>query len=120
VTVTPEDLARTLVRRHAKAREQARSRAEGLRGVLLREVRDEIARGRLRRAWLVGSLAWGGFDLASDVDLVVEGVAEEDAAALWDRLSTELGARVDLLRLESLSASFARRVHDEGEPLHVP
>ena len=119
MTVTPGDLARTLVRRHARARQEARSRAEELRGVLLREVREELAGGRLRRAWLVGSLAWGGFDLASDVDLVVEGLAEEDAATLWDRLCNELGARVDLLRLESLPPSFARRVLDQGEPLHV-
>lgn len=117
--VRPEELARTLVRRHARKRRQAHARGQALRDELHRLVDDQLAEGRFDRAWLVGSLAWGGFDLSSDVDLVVEGLAEEDAAAFWDRLSCELGARVDLLRLESLPAEFARRVLSEGEPLHV-
>lgn len=115
----PEELARTLVERHAERRRQSRVSGESLRGDLRRVVGEELAGRRFRRAWLVGSLAWGGFDLGSDVDLVVEGLAEADAAALWDHLSAELGARVDLLRLESLPSDFANRVKREGEPLHV-
>ena len=117
--VQPEELARTLVRRHAAKRRQAESRGAELRDDLRDLLEEEIGKGRVRRAWLVGSLAWGGFDLTSDVDVVVEGLAEEEAASLWDRLCTGLGASVDLLRLESLPRSFARRVEVDGEPLHV-
>jgi predicted nucleotidyltransferase len=117
--VTPDELARTLVRRHAERRRRAKSRGEAVREGLRRVVAEEITSGRLHGAWLVGSLAWGGFDLTSDVDLVVEGLAEADAASFWDRLTSELGATIDLLRLESLPPDFARRVRSEGEPLHV-
>lgn len=118
--VTPEELARTMVRRHGEALERARARARTLRAELGRTVAEEMAAGTFRRAWLVGSLAWGSFGATSDVDLVVEGLCEEGSARLWDRLCQELGTRVDLLRLESLPPEFAQRVLREGEPLHVP
>jgi predicted nucleotidyltransferase len=118
--VGPDELARTLVQRHAAERRRAKSRGEALREELQGMVREEIAAGRIDRAWLVGSLAWGGFDLSSDVDVVVEGLAADDSTALWDRLCTALGTRVDLLRLEGLTSAFAHRVRSEGEPLHVP
>lgn len=119
MAVKPEDLARNLMLRHGIQRRQADERGERLRARLAAAVGDELAAGRFRRAWLVGSLAWGGFDAASDVDLVVEGLAEADAAGLWDRLSTALGAPVDLLRLETLPPGFAQRVVSEGERLDV-
>jgi predicted nucleotidyltransferase len=119
VAVTPQELARTLVRRHARDRQAEAIRAEDLRARIRGIVAELLACGAIRRAWLVGSLAWGGFGRRSDVDLVVEGLALEEAPALWDRLTAELAARVDLLRLESLPPRFAERVVKDGEPLHV-
>jgi predicted nucleotidyltransferase len=119
VSVKPEDLARTLVRRHAEERRRAESRAQELRAGIRHTIAEAISRGIIRRAWLVGSLAWGGFDRTSDVDLVVEGLCSEKSSTMWDQLSAELGVRVDLLRLESLPPGFTDRVRSEGVPLHV-
>jgi hypothetical protein len=58
VTVRPEDLARTLVARHAAEREGWRARAETLRAELVAALRGARAAGRLGRAWLIGSLAF--------------------------------------------------------------
>jgi predicted nucleotidyltransferase len=38
------------------------------------------------RAWLIGSLAWGGFGAYSDVDLVVSGVDALETAELQQPL----------------------------------
>lgn len=71
------------------------------------------------RAWLIGTLAWGGFGERSDVDVVVEGLDERDFIPLWDHLTVRLETRVDLMRLEDLEAGFVRRIFDEGEVLDV-
>lgn len=119
VGVTPEQLARTLIRRRAEERVRADERAEVL-WVRVREATAQLlAEGAISRAWLIGSLAWGAHGRGSDVDLVVEGLDPQAAPLVWDRLSGELGARVDLLRIESLERDFADRVRAEGVPLDV-
>jgi predicted nucleotidyltransferase len=119
VSVRPEQLARTLRARHAARLARAEVRAEELRRRLEPEVRALLAEGLVRRAWLIGSLAWGGFDATSDVDVVVEGLEERASPAVWGRLGDALGVEVDLLRLESLEAAFAERVRERGVPIGV-
>jgi hypothetical protein len=119
MAVRPEELAATLVARY-RARQTAHTRrADAIRAALGPALREGLAgRGRCR-AWLVGSLAHGTFGPASDVDVVVEGVTAEEAAALWLALGERLDAAVDLLRLEELPPAFRARVLAEGIPLDV-
>jgi predicted nucleotidyltransferase len=119
VAVSPSDLASTLMRRHSDALASAAGRAAELRHALEREVAAVISERIIRRAWLIGSLSGETHGPRSDVDLVVEGLAERDVSALWDRLSHSLRADVDLLRLEVLPDSFRSRVLAEGVPIDV-
>ncbi|MBC7794742.1 MAG: nucleotidyltransferase domain-containing protein [Clostridia bacterium] len=70
-------------------------------------------------AWLIGSLAWGGYGNGSDVDVVVAGMCTSAVTHLWDELTRELASPVDLLRIEDLDPSFRERVLRHGEPLNV-
>lgn len=119
MSVKPEELASTLVRRRREARIGELQRAEEVRQRLLEAVAEEIGSGCFSRAWLIGSLAWGYFGVRSDVDLVVEGLALSEGGALWNRLGERLGVEVDLLRLEELPERFRDRVLSEGIALHV-
>ena len=69
------------------------------------------------RAWLIGTLAWGEFDEASDVDVVVDGLDAPGRLELEARVAKATGRAVDLLPLAGLGESFARRVADEGVAL---
>jgi predicted nucleotidyltransferase len=75
-------------------------------------------KGAIDAAWLVGSLAWGGFGARSDVDLVVRGAALETLGAIAARAEEKLGpdaqGRIDVLRLEDLPPSFRERVLSTG------
>jgi predicted nucleotidyltransferase len=77
----------------------------------------EVLRGQLppgAGAWLISSLAWGGFGERSDVDLVLRGVGPAEALALEAALAAVAEAPVDLLSLEALPPSFQARVLAEG------
>ena len=117
MSVDPAALAATLLARHRAEDAEIRRRASGIRDRLQIAVVAAIEGGMIARAWLVGSLAWGGFGIRSDVDVVVEGVAAEQAAALWERLSDVIGSPIDLLRLESLTPEFRDRVLRYGIPI---
>lgn len=107
-------LTEALIRRARERREGWQRRAEALRGELGPSLARLRGQGVVRRCWLIGSLAWGGYGAHSDVDLVLEGCPRERWAAVWQALSTELGTRLDLLRVEDLPADFAGRVRQEG------
>ena len=107
-------LTQALIKRARERREDWQRRADALRVELGQSVALLRGQGALRRCWLIGSLAWGGYGPRSDVDLVIEGCSRERWAAVWQSLSTELGTRLDLLRLEDLPAAFAERVRHEG------
>jgi predicted nucleotidyltransferase len=113
-TPTPADLAETLLRREREARIERERRARILRAEVSLFARQARATGRIRSAWLIGSLAWGEHGAGSDVDVVVEGLAPEDLGLLWGELTERLGCKVDLLRIEDLVPSFADRVRSEG------
>lgn len=65
-------------------------------------------------AWLIGSLAWGGFGERSDVDVVVRGLSSDSVSELERSLSEATGVEVDLLDLSSLTEPFRARVLAEG------
>lgn len=107
-------LTQALIERARERREDWQRRADALRGEVAHAVARLREEGAVRQCWLIGSLAWGGYGPDSDVDLVIEGLRRERWAAVWRSLSTELGTRLDLLRLEDLPAAFAERVRHEG------
>ena len=76
-----------------------------------------MACGTIAEAWLVGSAAWGGFGVRSDLDVVVRGLASEAVDEVADGLVVATGLPVDVLRIEELSERFAQRVVTEGERL---
>lgn len=114
--VTPQEAAATLRHRSADARRAAESRAADVRDRAVTLVRAQLpADGR---AWLIGSLAWGGFGVRSDVDLVLAGVDGQTAISIEVALYTALGIEVDQLTFESLPPSFRARVEREGLAIH--
>jgi predicted nucleotidyltransferase len=120
MTARPSDLAATLIARRRLASARDRDRATALRE-RLRDAACRLRRqGRLDAAWLVGSLAWGGFGERSDVDVVARGVDAARVGAVWADLMDALDARVDLLRLEDLPEAFRDRVLSEGKRLDEP
>jgi predicted nucleotidyltransferase len=116
VSVTPADTAATLQKRSAESRRQAETRAESVREQAVTIVRGLLA--PRMRAWLIGSLAWGGFGIRSDVDMVLSGVDPERAGAIEDALLRALRVDVDLLVFEELPASFRDRIEREGIAIH--
>ena len=118
MAVSPEELAGTLLRR-ASAR---RVTDETDRAACLSEVARAIPALRAElgfgRAWLIGSLAWGGFGVRSDIDVVVEGADVDAASTIAERLGEKTGRLIDVLLLETLPAGFRERVLGEGR--HVP
>lgn len=119
MTVRPEDLAATLLRRHQQRKKHHRERGASIQRILEETIRAALEAGRIRRAWLIGSLAYGHFGERSDVDVVVEGLAPTEVVVLWNEIGEQLGVQMDLMRLEELSSGFHRRVLREGVPLHV-
>ncbi len=118
MSVSPQELAATLLRRASARREaDAKDQDECLREVArtIATLRGELGFGR---AWLIGSLAWGGFGVRSDVDIVVEKADTPVANALADAIGDATGRNVDVLVLGSLPPGFQKRVLEEGR--HVP
>lgn len=116
MSVTPAETAATLQKRSAELRRQAETRAETAREQALAIVRGLLA--PKMRAWLIGSLAWGGFGTRSDVDLVLSGVDPERVGAIEDALLRTLRVEVDLLVFEELPVSFRERIEREGIAIH--
>lgn len=115
--VAPAELAQTLVERERKKREEHARRAAELKARLSEWAHRAQQALLIKKAWLIGSLAWGTYGEASDVDVVVEGLSHADEARTWLELADWLDSQVDLLRLEDLPESFAKRVRAEGVPL---
>jgi predicted nucleotidyltransferase len=112
----PHDTVVTLLQRSARAREAALKRAGEVRAQVVALVRGQLPAGA--HAWLVGSLAWGGFGERSDVDLVLDGVSGPLATAIEIAVAKATGVEVDLLALRELSPSFQSRVKQEGFAIH--
>ena len=122
--VSPSDLAFALRARSASTHARDRSRADRLRARVREVARDLRTRGEIDGAWLIGSLAWGGFGVRSDVDIVIRGATASAAGRLWtlcvDQLGPDADARVDLLRIEELPAAFRERILAQGLRIDEP
>src|SRR5437868_4734218 len=112
--VEPADLARALIRRRKAELEENGRRARAVRHHVEAEACALVADGWARRAWLIGSLAWGDFGIGSDADIVFEGLGSDRTGAAAARLSAAAEVEVDVLRLEDLPESFRERVVTEG------
>lgn len=111
-----EDTVRTLRERARREQQQREAHAAATRVAVEEAVRTHLP--EQGRAWLIGSLAWGGFGERSDVDLVLSGVGSAQATEIEDAVVQAAGTAVDVLELEELPASFRARVESEGCALH--
>ena len=116
MAVTVEQTIATLSERFARVRAAQQARAAAVRERVGRMVAERLQPDT--RAWLIGSLAWGGFGPRSDVDIVLHGATPEQACRLEVHLTRELRLSVDVLRLEDLPASFRERVVQQGVRLN--
>ncbi|MBI3184106.1 MAG: nucleotidyltransferase domain-containing protein [Myxococcales bacterium] len=112
--VTPEQTARTLLRRVEEKLRRHQSAMEHAKQAIAREVPAIAARHGARRVYLFGSLAWGDTHDGSDIDLAVEGAPDEQRSALAAELMLALPLPVDVLDLGELSEAFRRRIVDHG------
>ena len=109
---SPSETASSLVRREDAAQLARERIADEVRAQAVQCTRANLPAGA--SAWLIGSLAWGGFGDRSDVDVVVRGLDRNQATTLELALSRATAREVDLLRYEDLPASFRERVLREG------
>lgn len=114
--VTAREAAVTLRQRSAEAHKWAEIQAAEARARVVAVVRGQLPPGG--RAWLIGSLAWGGFGARSDVDLVLADVDGLQATSIEVAASKAVGVEVDLLMLQHLPRSFRERVEREGMAIH--
>ena len=120
MTVHPSELAATLVARRRVDRALTERRAGEIRAKLSLAARSLRREAAVDGAWLIGSLAWGGFGERSDADVVVRGADSSRAGALAGRLGEVAGVAIDLLLLEELPEGFRCRVITEGIRLDEP
>jgi predicted nucleotidyltransferase len=117
-TSEPDDLRAAFARvvrsqiRRQLAAEHAESEALRARVLPLarRAVESARAAGSCRRVWLFGSYAWGQPGLRSDLDLMVEGDANEVAYSV----GRACGLEVHALRVEDASTVLRARCEAEG------
>lgn len=112
MAVKPQAAARLLAARARRTREEREGTAAATRARLGQALLPQLPAGA--RAWLIGSLAWGGFGERSDIDLVLAGVCPASAAAIERSLTLALKVTVEVLRLEELPGAFQRRILSDG------
>ena len=97
--------------------EREKAEAEALRGKVVPQVEEAIARARAqglcRGAWLFGSFAWGQPGDRSDVDLLIDGDVDE-TASLVERAC---GRMLHAIELDRAPQSLRERVLTHGKPL---
>lgn len=72
----------------------------------------------LKRLWLLGSVAWGGFHERSDIDVAVEGVGERDYWSLIGIIERAVDVPVQVIRVEEIDSGFRTRIVNEGLELY--
>jgi len=116
MAVTPAETLATLREKVLADRARDSGRAESVRRLVLEIVPRRLPPGG--RAWLIGTLAWGGFGTRSDIDLVFDGTPDATMTAIELELLHAAHVEVDTLRLADLPAAFSTRVLGEGVALH--
>lgn len=76
-----------------------------------------VSRYGVRKVWLFGSLVAGHPTEESDVDLAVEGLANDAYFMALSDLMAVFRGPVDLVRMEDASESLRERVLSEGREL---
>jgi predicted nucleotidyltransferase len=107
-----EESARQFRERGLRARAERERRAAEIRTEVESQLRALLPSGA--RAWLIGSLVWGGFGERSDVDVVLSGVSAAEETRIEDAVARVARVDVDLLDFDKLPASFQRRIEQEG------
>lgn len=107
-----QETAAILRKRDDAARERQMAREAEVRRQVIQIVQQRIVPPA--RAWLIGSLAWGGFGSKSDVDLVVSEVNPADELQVELTIARAVNAEVDVLKLEHLPESFRERILTTG------
>ncbi len=116
MTVSVAQTVATLQRRAAAVRAARLAHAEATRARLQQGIAENLTDGV--DAWLIGSLAWGGFGERSDIDVVLRGAPPGHASRLELALTRFVGVPVEVLRLEDLPGSFRERIERDGIRLH--
>lgn len=116
MTVSVEQTVATLRERAAQARAARSALAAATRAQLLGAIALHLP-PRVD-AWLIGSLAWGGFGEHSDIDVVVRGASPSAATRLEIALTRDVRCSTEVLRFEDLPASFRAHVEREGIALY--
>jgi len=112
MAVTTDEAVATLLERAAAARAARDAFAAEVRARVVQRMAEQLGSGT--EAWLIGSLAWGGFGERSDIDVVLRGATPEQACRLEVGLTRALRLPVDMLRFEELPDSFRKRVVQQG------
>jgi predicted nucleotidyltransferase len=113
--VSVEQMIATLRQRAAAYEARHAARAAELRARI--EVLAAAEKLRGVELWLIGSTAWGGFGVRSDIDVVARGLPLERVCPLETAWMFALREQVELLRFEELEPSFQERVVREGVSL---
>ena len=107
---------RDQARRTEQARREREADARRLVPILVQHLVESHG---ARRVILIGSLVRGGFDLGSDIDLLVEGLVGASlfrAGAELEELARPI--HVDLVALEDLQEELRAKMEAAGEVLH--
>ena len=105
-------------RRFKKQKEESRASAEEARRSLTEAV-EILKRHGATKIVLFGSLCSGSLRPMSDIDLAVEGIAQDSwMRALADVLMA-LDRPIDLKPLEEIEASFREKILQKGEVLYA-
>lgn len=112
--------ARLAAERHAaRVRAGEDAEAERLRAEVVPQVRRVLSElrgaGRVGRAWLFGSYAWGFPTGRSDIDVLVEGAA--DPFEIAGRLIHDVGLMAHVVSFDDAPPSLVERVLSEGVEL---
>lgn len=116
MAVTARETASFLLHRTAGQEARDAERGEQIRQGLTALVRSRLPEGG--RAWLIGSLAWGGFGTRSDADIVFDSVPDALVTEVEIAATRRFGIQIDTLILSELPPSFRARVERDGLPLH--
>ena len=105
-----------------RARAARRAASVQARAAQVRRLLPEVAtllrtRYGATGVWLFGSHAVGRLHDASDVDLAVAGVPPGQIDAAHAAVEALLDRGVDLVGIESATATLVARIHEDGVPL---
>jgi predicted nucleotidyltransferase len=117
-TASIEACAASFRARILAERKVAADRAAELRTRAQEAARNLVAGCGATRVWLFGSLAWGEAHVASDVDLLVEGLPSEAWGLACGLAEAKVGAPVDVVRVEDAPPELVARIREQGILLH--